>query len=675
MVRRGIRGFWTEIRRRHVPRVAAYYVAGAWVAAQVSSLILDAFDAHHLTRYVIAALILGLPVALALAWAFDVTPQGIRRTLAADDAGQKAGVSSDTAAPERSVAVLPFANLSQEPENEYFSDGLSEEIRNRLARVPGLRVAARTSSFAFKGRHEDVREIGRQLNVAAILEGGVRRHEGTVRIDVQLVSARDGFQIWSRNFERRLGDIFSLQSEVAAAVSEAISERHVAPAPALPRTETQNFEAYNAYLLGRHHFHKRTDTTLQRAVECFERAVAADPEFALAYCGLSDACMLLTVQHYGNLSLDEAVARALPAARRALELAPGLAESHASLGLIRLNQGSLGEAQQEFSRALELNPGYGMAHIWLGLVMTAQGRYREAAASNREAFRLDPLSPIINCNVGYDELRFGLYDEARVRFTTAMEIDPAFLVPYTGMSRLESLRGRSREALTWMVRALERAPTRAYYHAGKGLILLELGDLDGAAASVETARRIAGASFFDTDLVIALYVVRGDRAALERIARDDPSGTYTGAQRAQAQIALGDLAAARAHYVEAPPQPADEIGSILRGDWFWRLPHAINYAHLRVRDGDDRGRADLERYIAEADRMRAEGMASPDIRYRVATVQALLGRDALALDELEQAIATGWRDAWWAEADWNAQTLATNPRWRALLQRARGLQR
>jgi hypothetical protein len=225
-----------------------------------------------------------------------------------------------------------------------------------------------------------------------------------------------------------------------------------------------------------------------------------------------------------------------------------------------------------------------------------------------------------------------------------------------------------------MVRALDLAPTRAYYHAGKGLILLKLGEADAAAESIEVARRIAGASFFDTDLVVALYVARRDRVALERIAQGDPAGTYSPAQRAQAHIALGDLAAARVLYEEHRPDPADEIGSILRGDWFWRLPHAINYAHLRLLDGDERARADLERYIAEADRVRAEGMIITDIRYRVATVQAVLGREDLALEQTEEAVAMGWRDVWWADADWNARSMLGNPRWQELLQRARELQ-
>ena len=264
--------WWNEVRRRRVLRVVAWYLAGSWVLAQVADLLFDAFDLSGYTRFVIAALVAGLPVALVLSWVFDLTPRGIERTLAAHPAGAGAEVAAlaGEPAPENSIAVLPFANLSRDPADEYFSDGLAEEIRNQLAQVAGLRVAARTSSFAFKGRPEDARAIGRKLGVTALLEGGVRRHGDRVRIDVQLVGTADGYQRWSQTFERTLGDVFELQSEVSRAVIEAVGRGRREPLrlPASPEAPG-NFEAYNAYLLGRHHFHKRAEPSLQRAAQLF----------------------------------------------------------------------------------------------------------------------------------------------------------------------------------------------------------------------------------------------------------------------------------------------------------------------------------------------------------------------------------------------------------------------
>jgi TolB-like protein/Tfp pilus assembly protein PilF len=674
MAKPALRGLWGEIRRRHVPRVAAYYIAGAWVVAQAASLLFEAFDAQHYLRYVIGVLVLGLPIALALAWAFDITPRGIERTLATVDApvADPAPSAQSAPAPERSIAVLPFANLSQDPDNEYFSDGLSEEIRNQLARVPGLQVAARTSSFAFKGRHQDVREIGRLLNVSTLLEGGVRRHANKVRIDLQLVSAANGFQIWSESYERQIDDIFRMQSDIGSAVIAAVTRRHAGPGPALPPPGTSNFDAYNEYLLGRHHFHKRTEQALQRAVGCFERAIALDPEYALAYSGLADASMLLTVRHYGNLSTAQALERAVPAARRALELRPDLAEAHASLGIIETQRGEYAGAEAEFRRARDLNPGYSMAHVWLGLALEAQGRFQEAAESNREAFRLDPLAPIVNCNVAFDALRFGDFELARTRFLAAMDIDPVFIVPYNGMERLHAARGELREALAWNDRALAKVPTRAYFHARRGLLLLQLGEPEAAAASIQAACDRESADVLESELAVALHAARSDRAALERIASGAAGNSFTDAQRAQASLALGRQEQAATLYAQLAPAPELEINDVLSGDWIWRLPHSINHAHLRLRVGDEGGRRALEVYVEGVARFRREGIVNSDLLYRSASALWLLGRQEQALNALEEAIHIGWRHAWWARVDWNFEGLPQDPRGAALLALASG---
>jgi TolB-like protein/tetratricopeptide (TPR) repeat protein len=659
--------FWAELLRRRVIRVALFYVAGAWILAQAGDLLLDAFDASQYMRFVIAGLVLGLPIALVLGWIFDITPAGIERT---PEAPATATVNAATPAPEHSIAVLPFANLSQDPQDEYFSDGLTEEIRNRLAQVAGLRVAARTSSFAFKGRHEDVREIARRLNVATVLEGGVRRQADTVRIDVQLINAADGYHLWSESFERRLTDIFRLQSEIAGAVLAAVRPRDGAgEATATPGPATRSFDAYNLYLLGRHYFHKRTEAALSRAVECFEQAIARDPQYALAYSGLADAVTLGSTAYYGNVPAGIAIARALPAAERALELAPALAEAHASLGLIRHNQGDAAAAQLALERALALNPGYTMAHVWLGLVLSTRGRFREAAAHTREAFRLDPLSPIINSNTGFDAARFADQAEAEARFRAAIEIDPAFPVPYSGMARLCMMRGQPADALRWIDQALERAPTRAFYHARKGLILLQLGERDAAVAQLDTARRSSPRNAFASDLEIALLVVRDDRESLGRVAAGKTQQGYSAAQRGQAQLALGDVAAARALYEQETPNPRRAIDDVLNDEWVWSLPHVVTRAHLRIAAGDARGRDDLERLWVELRRSQSEGISNVDMLYWGACAHAAAGQPALALSQLEEAVSRGWRHAWWARHDWNLRAVVDRAAFRELLAR------
>jgi TolB-like protein/Flp pilus assembly protein TadD len=653
------RNLWSELRRRRVVRAALYYVAAAWVFAQVMDLLLDAFEASHYMRFVVTGLVLGLPAATVLAWKFDFTPSGIERTASFP--------VTDTYPPEDSIAVLPFANLSNEPENEYFSDGLAEEVRNQLARVEGLRVAARSSSFAFKGRHEDVREIGRRLNVAAVLEGGVRRQAGTVRIDVQLVSAVDGYQVWAQSFERQVDDIFKLQTEVACAVIAAVRPKAAEAGRPSQEPATQSFEAYNLYLLGRHHFHKRNEAALRRAMDCFRQAIDRDPGYALAYSGLADAYTLASTGYYGEIPQEESIANALPAATKALELAPDLAEAHASLGLIRHNQQEFALAEQSLERAIELNPNYTMAHVWRGLVLTSQGRYREAAAHMRDAFRLDPLSPIINTNVGFDALRFGDAAEAEARFATAIEIDPAFQVPYSGMARLHAARGATEEALRWIDQAVARAPTRTFYLARRALILAQLGRIDEATAAIEAVCCDPNGNRFEVDLVAGLRIVTGDRAAIEAMAR--PQSPWPAAQRAQALIALGDRAAALKAYDAEPPDPRGEINDLIADEWVWRLPHVVNHAHLRLDAGDARGRDTLRELMTRADELHAEGIVNVDALYWVASAHAVLGEVEQAFARLDEAVTRGWRNAWWGRHDWNWAGLADDSRFRALLAR------
>lgn len=652
---------WAELMRRRVVRAALYYVAAAWVLAQALDLLLDAFEASHYMRFVVVGLVAGLPVATVLAWKFDFTPAGIERTPSLPV------VAADL--PEDSIAVLPFANLSNEPENEYFSDGLAEEIRNQLARVQGLRVAARSSSFAFKGRHEDVRDIGRRLNVASVLEGGVRKQAGTVRIDVQLVSAVTGYQVWAESFERQIDDIFKLQTEVACAVIAAVRPRTVAAERPQVESATQSFDAYNLYLLGRHHFHRRTEVALRRAMDCFKQAIELDPGYALAYSGLADAYTLASTGYYGDIPIAESIANALPAATRALELAPELAEAHASLGLIRHNQGEYASAEQALERAIELNPSYTMAHVWRGLILTSQGRYRAAAAHMRNAFRLDPLSPIINANVGFDALRFGDFAEAEARFTAAIEIDPAFQVPYSGMARLHASRGSLEEALRWIDRAIERAPTRTFYLARKALILAQLGRLDAAVTAIEAACCNPAGNRFEADLVVGLRVVTGNRKALEAMAHDESGCAWAPGQRAQARIALGNLSLARQSYAERPPGSRGAIDELINDEWVWRLPHVVSCAHLLLDAGDGRGAEMLRDLLSRADEVIAEGVASVDMLYWMASAHAVMGENERALELLEQAVTRGWRHAWWARHDWNWIGLADDARFGDLLAR------
>jgi len=645
-----IRRFWDELRRRHVVRVVIYYAVFGWVVIQVGDVMLEAFGLSQWLRYVVASVIGAFPVALALSWMFDITPGGVERTQPLPEPVQ---------APTGSLAVLPFANLSDDVENEYFSDGLSEEIRNQLAAVPGLKVAARTSSFAFKDKHEDAREIGRRLNVAALLEGGVRKHAGVVRISLQLVSTGDGYQVWSEHFERQLEDIFGLQREIASAVTRVVAPLSGASPAAAAGAAPRSFDAFNLYLRGRHFFHKRTEAALRRAVGYFEQAIELDGEYARAHAGLSDAWILLSSRYYGNLSSEETVARALPSAQRALELQPSLAEAHASLGLVWENKGDLEAAGNCLRRALQLNPGYTMALVWYGLVLVRQGRFKEAAQCNLDALQLDPLSPIINVNVGFDALRRGDTGQALSSFATAVEIDPQFPVSHYGLARAHALGRHFEDARREIDEAIRNAPGRAFYFAQKCLIQLQAGDAEGAARSAEDAFSLSPDNPFDADLSIAHYMSCNDRDSLVRIAQGETKRSYTPGQRGQAFVALGEYDSARALYETTDLNAATELMKLVTDDWSWRLPHVINRAHLRLLTGDERGREEMEVLLEEFERLSAQDVVNPPAHYWAATASALLGREEQANALLARARSIGWHHDWWKRLDWNAEGLGS----------------
>jgi serine/threonine-protein kinase len=327
----------------------------------------------------------------------DRFPSG-RHLLSALDAATSGAVSVPPAAP--SIAVLPFANLSADPDQDYFCEGLAEELITALARLPGLRVAARSSSFRFKGRGADLREVGTELHVDRVLEGSVRKAGGRLRVAVQLVDVRDGYQLWSERFDRSLEDVFAVQDEIAAQVARTLAPALTAgEAARAGRSRTPDLEAYHLYLRGRHSWNKRHQGGLQTAVRYFAGAVDRDPAYAAAYAGLADTYGLLALDVYGVLAPSEAMPRAKAAAERALDLEPGLADARAARAWVRLHydwdwQGS----EDDFRASLDLDPGRATTHHWYSFLLSARGRHEEAAREARRAWELDPLSPIVNSN-------------------------------------------------------------------------------------------------------------------------------------------------------------------------------------------------------------------------------------------------------------------------------------
>ena len=435
--------------------------------------------------FVVVALGLGFPITAALAWVFDLKASGIERTAPvgegtpaspASPAFRRArvallilGLGAAAAAPglvyffarpgagsapgqgaaaapvaaNPSIAVLPLVNLSSDKEQEYFSDGLTEELLNLLAKVPGLRVASRTSAFAFKGKNVKMSEIGRELGVGTVLEGSVRKSGDQVRITTQLINASDGYHLWSETYDRKITDVFAVQDEIAAAVVRALKLKLLAH-PGAQARRTASVEAHDLYLRGLYFWNLRTIESLTRASEFFRAAIQADPDYALAYVGLADALVVRT--GYAWTRSNEAQAQARAAALRALELDPDLGEAHASLGNVLVNRFEFSGAVDQFRKAIALRPDYATAHHWYATTLSSMGRADEARRQIDEALRLDPTSRIINTNAGDMAVAARDYPRARTLYQAALELAPDFEYARSSLAILHALEGKKVEA-------------------------------------------------------------------------------------------------------------------------------------------------------------------------------------------------------------------------------------
>ena len=364
------------------------------------------------------------------------------------------------AADARTIAVLPFTNIGGDPGEEYFSDGLTEELIAALARVHDLRVAARTSVFAFKGEDRDIRQIGRALNVATILEGSVRKTGDSVRVHVQLINAENGFHTWSESYDRSTADIFELQTEVALRVAEAMTTNlTAAERQQLARTPTENLEAHSAYLKGRFYWNQRSGGGLRKAISYFEQAIAADPRYAKAYAGIASAYGPMGV--HGFIAPDSARERMLKAISHALELDPDLPEARTALATYKnAYEWDFAAAEKEYLRAIALDPNESTAHTWYGFMLEYLGRLDEAVAQRRMAVDLDPVAAITTGGYGYALL----------------------------------LSGRPRQALTELRKAVELDSGYWQAHVSSGIAFEVMGDLPNAIAAFEKARTYAGNS-------------------------------------------------------------------------------------------------------------------------------------------------------------------------------------
>lgn len=385
---------FAELRRRRVFRVAAVYVVASWILIQFGSAVFEPLGLPSWSMRLLLVLIaLGFVLTCVLAWVYDIGAHGIERTLpAASPALEHATKHEPASTPDASVAILPFTDLSEARDQAYFCDGLAEEIMNALTRVRDLRVASRTSSFRFRGHDTDAREIGQALNVAAILEGSVRKAGERVRITAQLIDAASGYHLWSENFDRRLQDIFTIQEEIARAVVSAlrVSLKGIAEdCLECSRNAPSDMRAYDFYLRGRQIHSVKSSDNWTKAPEMFRRAIALDPDYAQAHAGLADSLSQLLIWRILRPE-DGVLDEALAASRRALELAPKLAEAHVAHANTLSFAGDDASAVAAFERALVLNPALYEAHYYFGRHCYAHGQYARAIEEFELAHRVRP---------------------------------------------------------------------------------------------------------------------------------------------------------------------------------------------------------------------------------------------------------------------------------------------
>jgi len=490
--------FWNELKRRKVARVAVAYLIVGWLLIQVADVTLEPL---HLPEWsdtlVIWLIALGFPIAIVLAWTLDVTPGGIKVT-----ADEPAKAPVDAA----SIAVMPFVNMSGDSDNEYFSDGMSEELLNLLARLRDLRVCSRTSSFALKGTSLDMSSIAEKLGVRYVLEGSVRRAGNRVRITAQLIDAGSDAHLWSETYDREIEDIFAVQDEIAGHIFTELKLTLTADEEAAIQSTTDSVDAFDHYLRGREQYHRTDSGHMGRAKLEFEKAIEIDPDYALAWAGLT----YVFVDTYWYADKEPIyIDKAHEASRKAVELAPHLAESHAARGLAYRVAEQFDKAEAEFEKAVELNPRLFEPIHFYAQMARSQGQFEKAAELFRKAGAVRPedYQAVAIAGNMYETLgdtanEERLAKETLERARRAIDVNPkdarAFILGAGSLGRL----GEKEEAFEWAERAISINPESASTAYNFACLLSQYGEHERAIDQLEHAVRFGSRNklYYETDV-------------------------------------------------------------------------------------------------------------------------------------------------------------------------------
>ena len=501
--------YFEELKRRKVFRVGIGYLVGAWVLMQVADATFEPLNLPAWsTSLVLWLLVLGFPVAVFLAWALEVTPEGIRRTPRRRKATAPAR-KSPADQPEPSIAVLPFVDMSPDKDQDHFCEGMAEEIINSLTRIRGVHVASRTASFQFKGQSTDIDVIGERLNVDTILEGSVRKAGGHLRVSAQLINVADGYHLWSEGFDRELKDVFGIQKEIAESVARAFQVT-LSPSEekAIDQTPTQNIEAYEFYLRGRRNFYLLNRQGWEQAREAFSRAIELDPDYALAYAGLADCFSFLYM--YAESSATNRL-QAETNSRLALQLAPDVAQVHASRGLALSHSKHHEQAEAAFRRAIELDPRLFDAYYFYGRDSFTQGKLEQAAALFEQAANARPddyqalaLLAQVYRALGKEKERADARQRTLEAIEKRLQTSPndSRALCFGSLNLLEA--GQTEKGLQWLKRAEESDPDDALNLYNVACVYSNMGEIEKGIDCLEQSVRKGMAQMdwitHDTDL-------------------------------------------------------------------------------------------------------------------------------------------------------------------------------
>jgi TolB-like protein/Flp pilus assembly protein TadD len=700
-----------ELNRRKVLRTVGAYAVAVFVLLQLMDAAVEPLRLPDwLPTLVVLVLILGFPLAFLLAWHLEIRPDGIHRTTgeglltrsqgavlfatmllataglaavfyqyysgvfepgAAAPDGPDIQASRDFSAPENSIAVLPFADLSRERDQGYLADGITEEILNLLAQVQGLRVAARTSSFAFRERMEDIRNIGRLLNVRTVLEGSVRTSGNRIRLTAQLINVEDGYHIWSKDYDREMSDVFEIQDEVASNIASALVDSFDG-LETKPASRSDSLAASQAYRTGRLHWWRRTPLELQKAIEMFAKALEHDAQFAPAYAAMADSWLLLSL--YGNVTTVKATEKAQTMVDKALAIDPESAEAFAALGLARWQIGQMDAAESALRHAVELNEDYIPAQLWLAGVLGELGRYPEESLVIEQAMKRDPLNELLIVNYAGNLSIRGNWEEGRALMRDVLQLHPDSTMLLRSLAKMELNNGNLVEGWKLADRAYRLEPNNPEDIAALARTWMLLGDMERAEQLVlqglDTSGQNANLLMTYWSTLMAARRYEEAESLVRELMRQMGEALPASLQR-KFNFQLGMIALVRSDFPEARRLLVSAINEeeqpVYSGDGVMVVTLA-SLASQQVGAVED-AQALLDSAARIIQRGRLNGVDDSGIYYSEAVLLTMRSEPLRAMEKLLEAYDRGFREHWVLEIDGRLDPLRDQPEFGRLMDR------